>query len=857
MFPAMRSDNHSMNRALAGLALAAFLGTSFAALAAEPPKALSRSERKERIKNLSDHYRQFLAEVEPIMQPEELDAFLRLESDPQRDLFVDDFWRRRESTQPGYRAMYYERLQIAREQYRSVASDRGKIFVIQGPAANIVKVDHNTCRLLQDMEIWTYDEIPKIGHTVRFIFYVPRGGIDYRLWLSSSHWRDGVIDLISNEIVSEDPTDPNKSLQKVFGQCSRNSPLNHLQCECANVADDVMRALAASETSNSEWPKAFLPPPVDKEAVRRVLQKVVIPTPGAAKLSTEVSVAYPFRQGERTDAQVTVLVPKSELVVKEVAGATVYGVDVVGEVLKDGEMFEHFRYRFDYPAASAGEKLPVVVDRLLRPAAYTLRLRLSDANANREAIVETAANVPEVPQSGGEATVSRIAKAMEADQPLLRIVPLPDELLSGVQHIDTMIEGKVTAVEFSLDGHKVMTKRAPPYALDVDLGRVPQTHRIRATALDETGETIAGDEIVVNAGNEPFRVRIVAPRLVPKIRGRTRVEMAVRVPDGKSLEKLELFLNQSRLATLYAPPFVQTIEIPPQKGTAYLRAVATLKDSELAPVEDVVMVNTPQFMAGVNVHLVELPATVFRGGRPVNDVQESDFKVFDDGKPVTISKFEQVSNLPLSVGLAIDTSASMQPRMAEAQKAASAFFANVMRGGDKAFVVSFDIRPEMVQKWSPNAGDLSAGLAKLRSGESTAFYDAVAFALYNFSGVHGRRALIVLTDGRDTASKLSFDQTLEYARRAGVPVYGIAIGIPITAVDVRYNFGKLCNETGGTVFYIDHASDLKRIYDQIESELRSQYVLSFYPPDDAAAKWHEVTVQVRGASAKSIRGYYP
>src|SRR5204862_1397948 len=102
-----------VHRTPAGIALAVFLAASFAALA-EPQKTLSRSERKERVKNLSDKYRQFLAEVEPIMQPEELDAFLRLESDPQRELYVDDFWQRRESSQPGYRVMYYERLQIAR-----------------------------------------------------------------------------------------------------------------------------------------------------------------------------------------------------------------------------------------------------------------------------------------------------------------------------------------------------------------------------------------------------------------------------------------------------------------------------------------------------------------------------------------------------------------------------------------------------------------------------------------------------------------------------------------------------------------------------------------------------------------------
>src|SRR5207244_5128540 len=151
---------------------------------------------------------------------------------------------------------------------------------------------------------------------------------------------------------------------------------------------------------------------------------------------------------------------------------------------------------------------------------------------------EPGATVPEVLRRGDETTVARIVKEIESDKPMLRIVPLPDELLSGLQHIDTLITGTVKAVEFSLDGRKIMTKRSPPYALDVDLGNVPQAHRVRAVALDEKGEAIAGDEIVVNAGDEPFRVRIVAPRLAPKIGGPTRVEMAVRVPGGKSLEKV-------------------------------------------------------------------------------------------------------------------------------------------------------------------------------------------------------------------------------------------------------------------------------------------------------------------------------
>src|SRR5437870_282056 len=271
------------------------------------------------------------------------------------------------------------------------------------------------------------------------------------------------------------------------------------------------------------------------------------------------------------------------------------------------------------------------------------------------------------------------------------------------------------------------------------------------------------------------------------------------------------------------------------------------------------MINTPQFMEEVNVHLVELPTTVTRNGRPVNDLAEASFKLLDEGKPVKGAKFEHVTNLPLSLCLAIDTSASMQPRIGEAQKAASQFFANTMRIGDRAFLVSFDSQPQLIQRWSPKLSDVNAGLAKLRAEESTALYDAIVYSLYNFLGVKGQKALVLVTDGKDTSSKFSFDQALEYARRATVPIYAIGIGINATEVDTRYKLGKFCAETGGNVYYIQQASDLNRIYGEIQNELRSQYILGIYPPDGVkpGGKWREVNVQVSDGKAKTIRGYYP
>src|SRR5262249_53220318 len=154
---------------------------------------------------------------------------------------------------------------------------------------------------------------------------------------------------------------------------------------------------------------------------------------------------------------------------------------------------------------------------------------------------------------------------------------------------------------------------------------------------------------------------------------------------------LELFLNETRVATLFGPPYVQVVDVPQTEGVGYLRAVASLKDvPEQPPIEDVVMFNTPQFMEEVNVHLVELPTTVLKGGHPVNDLRQESSRGPEEGKPVKVAKFEHVTTLPLSIGMAIDTSGSMQPRMAEAQKAGAQFFGNTLRRGDRAFLVSFD-----------------------------------------------------------------------------------------------------------------------------------------------------------------------
>ena len=834
-------------------------------------RKLSRRERKDRIKNLSEKYRQFLEDVEPIMQSSELDTFLLLETDPQRDVYITEFWRRRDvlqgTTNHSFHDQYYERLQTVKEQYKNVSSDRSRIFLIHGEPD--VVIDSQTCRLLVPLQIWKYTYIAGMGHDVRFVFYVPRNQSDYRLWIpyGIGDNTDSMAELVSQDAIGTD-IDPRRAVQYVFGPINPYTTMTNLEFQCKD-GDEIIKAIYAATINKTDIMKVFNPPEINEEDVHKILRSVVLADPNAPKLNAGFSIQFPAKQGSRTDAQMTLVVPRSQLTLKDVNGTKLYSLDITGEVLKDGQMFENYRYRFDYPGDIKDEKVAAVIDRFLRPADYKSRIKVLDPNSNAEAVIEKDLTVPELQdtpeqrkQKEAAATaLGQLKDDIESNNTRLRIIPLADDLLSGIQHIETLAYGEdIKGVEFYLDGKKVMTKRQPPYTLDLDFGSVPRPHRIRALAINDKGNAITGDELVINTGNEPFRVHIVSPRVALNVHGQTRVEMAVAVPEGKKLDRLELYLNDTRMATLFGPPWVQTIDVPKTEGVGYLRAVASIKDDAAQPpVEDLVMINTPQFMEEVNVHLIELPTTVIRNGHPVNDLPETAFKVLDDGKPVKVTKFEHVDNLPLSIGMAVDTSASMQPRMDEARKAGSSFFSHVLRKGDRAFLVSFDTQPQLIQRWSPNLADVNAGLAKLRAEEATALYDAVVYSLYNFVGVKGQKALVLITDGKDTASKFSFDQALEYARRAAVPIYAIGIGIHGAEVDVRYKLSKFCSETGGNSYYIEQASELGRIYSDIQNELRSQYILGFYPADDVkpGSKWREVSVQVGDGRAKTIRGYYP
>jgi Ca-activated chloride channel family protein len=155
---------------------------------------------------------------------------------------------------------------------------------------------------------------------------------------------------------------------------------------------------------------------------------------------------------------------------------------------------------------------------------------------------------------------------------------------------------------------------------------------------------------------------------------------------------------------------------------------------------------------------------------------------------------------------------------------------------------------------------LAGGLAGLKAERGTSLYDSVVFSLFYFNGVKGQRALVVLSDGKDEGSRFGISETLDFARRAGVAIYTIGLNIPRSETETRKVLKALGEETGGGSYFIKDAAELQAIYDGIQQELRSRYLLAYQSTNiarDNKFRTVEVDVKRSGLEAKTLRGYFP
>jgi VWFA-related protein len=249
-------------------------------------------------------------------------------------------------------------------------------------------------------------------------------------------------------------------------------------------------------------------------------------------------------------------------------------------------------------------------------------------------------------------------------------------------------------------------------------------------------------------------------------------------------------------------------------------------------------------------------------GRPVEGLDRSDFKVYEDGVEQEVRRFELVKDVPIYAGVLLDTSGSMGDqgggKMEAAVRGALNFFENVITPKDRAAVITFADQPALAVRFTNQQEVLAGGLAGLTPAGDTALHDSIVYALYYFGGLKGKRAIVVLSDGQDYGSKYTFAETLEYARRSGVAIY--TIGIDLKDFETRTKLQRLSEETGGRAYFVGVTGDLTRIFEEVEKELRSQYLLAYQSSNqgrDEKFRAVEIKMERPGLEAKTVRGYYP
>ena len=254
-------------------------------------------------------------------------------------------------------------------------------------------------------------------------------------------------------------------------------------------------------------------------------------------------------------------------------------------------------------------------------------------------------------------------------------------------------------------------------------------------------------------------------------------------------------------------------------------------------------------------------------GRFVTDLDRNDFRVFENKKPQKILEFTSETNLPLRLAILVDTSSSIRDRFKFLQESATNFVNDVMRDQDKAIVVSFDTAAELVADLTNNTNTLEDSIRNLRPGGGTALFDAIYFAcrdklmldqpMYKY-----RRAMIILSDGRDDNSRYSMQQALEMAQRADTVIYTISTNISHIETDGDKTLQYLAEQTGGKSYVPFQASDLNQSFQNIANELRHQYNLFYRPsPLITDGRFHPVSIKVVAKGRKDLivrarRGYY-
>lgn len=804
--------------------------------------------------------RAFLHDGPGLLLTPEQRAELTALGEAERDKWIRDFLASVDQLQAGID----RRQRLALAELASPVDVRAQILFLNGSPVKKERIDCGF--VFEPLEIWTYHEGKgRDGkpNEKQLIVYKPSKSEPWKLWIPTDSKKALYTDLMEYWMMQWEELRGRIYIQRIDLQ-------NCKEALKVDQATGVRGVSGATDNPNLTWikpkdPSGFLAAPKDLAAWVKAAVATELPDPAPPLEVTSLDFRFPDLAKQRMTVRSYIAMPPGGLKPQAVeASVPPVVISVDGMLESGGRPFEEFRVRYHLPVPEPGVPVSLVTEHQLRPGeSFVMRLRIKDEGSGREGRISRAFRVPLSPTGDDlEAAVANVGSLVPDEvgqgRDSLLLLPPPADVVLGVWRADALTTGKrIKKVVFLVDGVQQLTKTAPPFSAELRLSRFPTEQIVRAEGYDAEGKLVVADEIILNQPRGALAVWIVEPskgaRVAP---GKLQVKAEVSVPEGRRIQSVEFKVNDQTVATLDKSPWQADIMVPNEE-VAYVTVVATLDDESRS--ESVRFVRAPQYFEELDVNLVELYVAVTdKAGDLVRGLTQDDFEVIESGKKQEITKFELVENLPLTVGILLDTSGSMRASLVQAQEAAAGFLRGVMTPRDRSFAVSFASRPRLNMPPTDDVEAVARSFEELQAVGDTALHDALVHSLYYFRGIKGQRALVLLSDGDDNASYIAYNDALEYARRSGVAIYAIGYNLPGVG-GLRNKLSELSETSGGRAFFTSKPEELPAIYAQIERELRSRYLVA-YNSNQAGGKpgvFREVEVKVkRGLKARTARGYY-
>jgi VWFA-related protein len=352
-----------------------------------------------------------------------------------------------------------------------------------------------------------------------------------------------------------------------------------------------------------------------------------------------------------------------------------------------------------------------------------------------------------------------------------------------------------------------------------------------------------------------FAIRITNPQRNDFRFGRAEIEAEVTAADPELVNKVEFFVEDRLVFIDTEAPYQCIYDFGTEPRSWVIRSVAYHREG--VTVSDTVILKRVILNYAVSVNRVILYATARarsgRGKRFVLDLKKEDLVLEEEDVPQEIIDF-YVEKRPVTLALILDSSGSMQSALGTVHAAASRFVSS-LGDEDRALVIDFDEKVYLLQDLTADKKHLTQAITSTQALGGTALYASYR----KLRGIDGRKAIILLTDGDDTASKFSFKRILDEAKISDLIIYPIGLGTSVLDIDLRRVLKTLAEETGGRAYFPDKVEELQGVYEEISLELKSQYYVTYEPRSIVwDGRWRKIklTAPGRGVEIRTRRGYY-